>query len=174
MKQIKEQLLNQLAVKLQDHGFKYRSSRQHFVKKFTDGKLSFHISMNTYKSHSYFDVAADVGIRFEKVENAKNENSKYLSAKDKKETFTLGNQLANIENIGIQRWSFYTMDDVDSNVQSIYSAFQNTAEPFFAKYSDLNKVIIALKEDGDEAELICPFADRRAEIVKIIEKLYDL
>ena len=65
-----------------------------FCEKFDKGKISMHLAFIDHPED--FHVTVDVGIRFDELENMKNQWDEGLTIKEKKETYTIGVELGNL------------------------------------------------------------------------------
>ncbi|WP_242245282.1 hypothetical protein [Bacillus cereus group sp. BfR-BA-01330] len=83
-KELKLKLLQGLGEELKEDGYKIRITQQDLVKKFDKGKIGIHLAFINHPED--FDVTVDVGIRFDELENMKNQWDEGLTSKEKKET----------------------------------------------------------------------------------------
>jgi hypothetical protein len=159
-KELKSTLLKQLAVLLIKHGFEKRIYGQSIKKPIENGTAKVHLAFIEHEND--FDVKVDVGIRFDELENMKNEHNMLLTAKEKTNTSTIGVELGNISIGEPKRWTIISKDDIDSVIQSIYKEIKMFLLPFIEKYSCRENVFdLCIKEDS-EANLICPLDLKRA------------
>lgn len=159
-KGLKSTLLKQLAVLLIKHGFEKRIYGQSIKKPIGNGTAKVHLAFIEHEND--FDVKVDVGIRFDELENMKNEHNMLLTAKEKTNTSTIGVELGNISIGEPKRWTINSQEDIDSVIQSIYEEIKMFLLPFIEKYSCRENVFdLCIKEDS-EANLICPLDHKRA------------
>ena len=87
-KELKLKLLQDLGEELKEDGYKTRITQQSFVKKFDKGKISMHLAFIDHPED--FHVTVDVGIRFDELENMKNQWDEGLTIKEKRKPIRLG------------------------------------------------------------------------------------
>ena len=156
----REILLDRVASKLSLYGFSRRSNSQEFSKKTAFGRNGFHLTVIKHKGD--FDLSADVAIRFDELEGLVNNNKKFLSSKQKKETYSLGVDIGNITGEGDNLWTIVALPDIEPVSESLLSAFRTVALPYFEAYSDIETALQILSRDDQEAMLHSPVHTERA------------
>jgi hypothetical protein len=164
LKDLRAALLDRLDESLRPLGFRKR--QQSFHLESGPCRRSFHIAFVNHASD--FDVTADVAVRHHAVEDLLNERRPNLSARERKDTATIGAELGNIAGVGQHRWRVAAAGDVEPVAEDILGWFRRVGEPFLHRYADLEAVSRALAADGAEARLICPIPQLRAETAAAI------
>ena len=152
--------MKNMAILLNKDDFEKRIYGQSIRKPIVNGIAAVHFSFINHEDN--FDITVDVGIRYNELENMKNEDVTYLTTKEKSNTFTIGAELGNMS-IGQQkRWRVYSIDDIDLVTSSMYEDIKNVIFPFIEKYSSREKAFNLCIKDDLEANLFCAFDDNRA------------
>lgn len=158
---LKEQLLNELAARLERHGLKYVKSRQAYIRRFPWGMWGVHLN---FGSANAILAAIDIAIRFDEVENLLHELTDYLSPKEMRNTFTVGVELGNWYDGGWRHYKGHDKAEISATVGKMERDIVSEALPFLEKYSDLEEVYRLIAEETRESRLICAFNDKRAMV----------
>src|SRR5215813_11354138 len=110
-RRLKELLLERVNRRLSPYGFARRPRFQEFSRKTDFGRHGFHLSFIRHEED--FDVAGDVAVRFDAVEDLVNKTKPFLADGDKEDTYTLGADLGNISGEGDKRWTIAKLRDVE-------------------------------------------------------------
>jgi hypothetical protein len=159
LKALQEQLLSQLATKLNAKGFKRKE--QSFYKDIPGGKQIFHIAF--IKHLRDFDLTADVAVRHDALEELVNEFNSTLSKKEKSQTASVGAELGNISMGKPLRWTVSSEADIPEVCESILAVFESVGLPYLQRFSSLAEVLSALSFDEQEAWLQSPIDHIRAK-----------
>ncbi|HGP3676453.1 MULTISPECIES: DUF4304 domain-containing protein [Bacillus cereus group] len=151
-KELKLKLLQGLGEALKENGYKTRITQQSFVKKFDKGKISIHLAFINHLED--FDVMVDVGIRFDELENMKNQWDDGLTIREKKETYTIGVELGNLVYREQKRWRVEKEEDILPVTMDILKAVKEYFIPYIDKYVDIENVFDLCVRDDDEASLL--------------------
>ncbi len=151
-KELKLKLLQGLGEELKEDGYKTRTTQQDLVKKFDKGKISIHLAFINHPED--FHVTVDVGIRFDELENMKNQWDEGLTIKEKKETYTIGVELGNLVHREQKRWRVEKEEDILPVTMDILKEVKEYFIPYIDKYVDVENVFDLCVRDDDEAGLI--------------------
>ncbi|HFK1511382.1 MULTISPECIES: hypothetical protein [Bacillus cereus group] len=151
-KELKLKLLQNLGESLKEDGYKVRITQQSFVKKFDKGKISMHLAFIDHPED--FHVTVDVGIRFDELENMKNQWDEGLTIKEKKETYTIGVELGNLVHREQKRWCVEKEADILPVTIDILKEIKQYFIPYIDKYVDIENVFDLCVRDDDEAALL--------------------
>ncbi|MGE7725591.1 hypothetical protein [Bacillus cereus] len=151
-KELKLKLLQGLGEELKEDGYKIRITQQDLVKKFDKGKIGIHLAFINHPED--FDVTVDVGIRFDELENMKNQWDEGLTSKEKKETYTIGVELGNLVHREQKRWCVEKETDILPVTIDILKEVKQYFIPYIDKYVDMENVFDLCVRDDDEAGLI--------------------
>lgn len=152
LKELREVLLNDIHKFLLEFGYDNKIYKNSFWKKTLFGREVLFISFINHVND--FDFTLGFGIRFDRVEDLKNEIASFLDEKQKKETVTIGCELGNYLNIGQKRWEVTCQSDVDKTVEEVIKHIKTDAFSFFNKYSNLETIYEIVKRDDRDARLI--------------------
>jgi len=169
MKELRNGLLAQVGDRLRPLGFRPRKSYRDYYRDVGQARQFFQISFINLPSD--FDVTANVAVRHHAVEDALNQKRSYLNEAEKKQTATVGAELGNIIGIGQHRWTVAVVDDIPFAADSIASYFERAGLPFLERFTSLEETFRVLRDDGKEAQLICPIPDKRARVAEVIRAL---
>ncbi|MDA2780335.1 hypothetical protein PDR89_12865 [Bacillus cereus group sp. Bc002] len=151
-KELKLKLLQSIGEGLKEDGYKVRITQQNFVKKFDKGKISMHLAFIDHPED--FHVTVDVGIRFDELENMKNQWDEGLTIKEKKETYTIGVELGNLVHREQKRWCVEKETDILLVTIDILKEVKQYFIPYIDKYVDIENVFDLCVRDDDEAALL--------------------
>ncbi|MCU7662426.1 hypothetical protein ACFCVQ_21100 [Bacillus thuringiensis] len=151
-KELKLKLLQGLGEGLKEDGYKVRIIQQSFVKKFDKGKISIHLAFINHPED--FHVTVDVGIRFDELENMKNQWDEGLTIKEKKETYTIGVDLGNLVHREQKRWCVEKETDISLVTIDILKEVKQYFIPYIDKYVDMENVFDLCVRDDEEAALL--------------------
>jgi len=161
MKELQENLLKKIGIRLDSFGFKTKLADQSFVRVFHGGRQSCHVSF--IKHSDDFDVTADVAVRFDALEDMVNADSIFLSKKLKANTYSIGCELGNLVYGEQHRWSVLSADDVTKTAEAIGDFFVLYGLPYLEKYSDMETVFDLIAPHPERVCLHAPFEDYRAK-----------
>lgn len=163
MKDAQRALLAAIGQRISLFGFESKAVGQSFLRYFPGGRASFHLA---YIQHDNdFDVVADVAVRFDELENLVNQKSHLLSAREKKQTYSLGAELGNISGAGQTRWTVTSLADVPSVADELVDAFRKIGLPYIEKAMTVDAAFQMLKSPGPEAWLHSPIHASRLKRV---------
>lgn len=145
-KEVKHRLLAEVGDRLREHGFALRAGDQSFVRKRPSGRSAFHLAFIDHESD--FDVTADVAVRFDDVEELVHGQNPLLSARARKETYTLGAELGNLADGRQRRWSVLGESDLPRIADDIYAWFLRFGLPYIERYSSRENALSALSDNG--------------------------
>ncbi|MES1054017.1 hypothetical protein FOA24_35085 [Bacillus thuringiensis] len=151
-KELKSKLLHSIGEKLKEKDYKTRITHQGFVKKFDKGKISIHLAFIDHVED--FHVTLDVGIRFEELENMKNQWDDGLTAREKKETYTIGVELGNLVYGEQKRWTVEKETDILPVSTEILKEIEQYFIPYINKYIDMESVFDLCVRDDEKASLL--------------------
>ncbi len=160
-KRLQDELLSAVGQQIEEFGFDKRPKSQEFSKKTPFGQATFHLAF--IKHEDDFDVTADIGIRFDQVEELVNRDDKLLTKSDKAETYTIGSELGNLSEDRQKRWTVASADDVPILADSVTDSFRKVALPYVENFSDAKRVLEILSGDGPDSWLHSPLHDARAK-----------
>lgn len=160
IKACKTKLLESLEKRFSNSGF--RKSAGVFYKKTDFGMYSFHICFIDVGIS--VDVTADVGIRFDDLENLIHENveNSWLTEKEKKQTFSIGSEFGRLIFGNQKRYEINNEQEIEGAADLIMEDFKTVGEHYLNKYSDLSIVFETLLKRDRSAELLNAFPNRRA------------
>ncbi|RHW43432.1 DUF4304 domain-containing protein [Neobacillus notoginsengisoli] len=168
----KKALMEHLHKSLSVFGYRKNTSKQHFWKPFEFGKVAIHLSFINHNDD--FDITVDVGIRFDELEEMKNLHNTLLSAKEKKQTFSIGAELGNVSEGKPKRWTINSESDIELIANNIYRTIEKVAFPYIEKFSNLENAFEGCLNDGKESWLITAIDSKRAMntvgLAKILNK----
>jgi hypothetical protein len=164
MKELRDKLLDEIALRLKPEGF--RKSEQTFARDFNGGRWFFHVAFIPHKAD--FDTTADVSVRHDAVERALHAGNSLTSEREKKKTATIGAELGNLRGTGQHRWTVRGERDVVPVVKSMLEILSEVGYPFLQRFSSLGETRRVLSEDSAFSRLICPFPDKRARVIELI------
>ena len=164
---LRRTLLTELAAALASRG--YRKSGQSFRKEEGPHRLSLHVAFINHVDD--FDVTADVAVRHHAVEEIRNLSNTLISAREKKETATIGAELGNLAGVGQHRWTVRERRDIEPVAADILEWFDRIGVPFLERFSSIGETARVLTQDGSEARLICPFPEKRRSVLEAIGKV---
>lgn len=165
-------LMEHLHTRLSVFGYRKNTSRRHFWKPFELGKVAIHLSfINHYDD---FDITVNVGIRFDELEEMKNLHNTLLSAKERKQTFSIGAELGNVSEGKPKRWTINSESDIELIANNIYKTIEKVAFPYIEQFSNLENAFEGCLNDGKESWLITALDSKRAMnavgLAKILNK----
>jgi hypothetical protein len=161
IKDTKQMLIRKVAEKIQQYGFDPKFREQSFYKKTPFGRLAFHLAFIPHPGID-FDITADIAIRFDSLEDLRNEQKDYLTKAQKKNTFSMGAELGNISEDRQKRWTVARPEDVEPVAQAILDTFASVGIPYLEKYSNMDNALEALSGDDWASSLHSPFDTKRA------------
>jgi hypothetical protein len=156
----KEMLLNAVDAQLAPCGFK-KHGGQSFHKLYNWGKAAIHLSV--IKHPDDFDVTVDVAIRFDALEELVQQSNKFLTAKEKRNTFSMGAELGNLVEGKPRRWSVASHADVHNVAEQVQEQITSTAFPYIEQYGDMAKALQVLAGNDRDAWIHSPIAGERAK-----------
>ena len=154
-----ELLLAALAAFLTPYG--YERSKQDFQKTYRWGRTAFHIAF--IKHNSDFDITGDIGIRSNALEALVQKSNILLTSAEKKNTFSMGAELANLKDRKQRRLRVSNEQDVSTVSTELFRHFEEIAIPYFTKYSDMEAAINVLSSNSFVAWLHSPIHAERAK-----------
>jgi hypothetical protein len=161
LKSLQQDLLSTIGLGIGEFGFDSRPKGQSFLRVTSFGRVSLHLSF--IKHPDDFDVTADVGIRFDDVQELVTRHDKSLRPAEKADTYTLGIELGNLAEGKQKRWTIRTLDDVSGVARSILTTFDEFGLRYIERYSDEGNALDILSRDDREAWRHMPFHDERAK-----------
>jgi len=164
-------VLSEMEPKLSHLGFILNRRDQQYTRVRPGKKEAFHLA--DIKHRDDFDIVADIGIRFDAVENLLDEFRTDLSARDKAKTYTIGVEMGNLMQGKRIRWSVRDQRDVPIVSAAIVRAFDPIALPYFSRLSSLEDILPIVSHDGPEAWLHAPLHGDRAQTAIAIAFLLD-
>lgn len=156
---LQKALFHNIASKLVPHGFS-EADTQTVTKPFSLGRQAIHLAF--IGGSTEFDVTVDVAVRFDATEEILNKRNIHLSAREKKETFTLGAELGRIEGGGQLRWEVSDYNGIEPVAQAMYQKILAVALPYLERFSDPAQALAALSGDTRESWLHSPIHALRA------------
>jgi hypothetical protein len=150
-----DQLLSVVGLGVQKYGFEIRPKGQSFLKNCPFGRTEFHLAF--IKHQDDFDVTANLGIRFDQVEELVNLPGK------KADTCTIGCEIGNLSEGRQKRWTIQNANDVPIVGEAIISAFTDIGLPYFERFSDVENVLKVLSGDSRDSWLHSPLDGVRAK-----------
>lgn len=148
-KYLKRNLFHEIGSALKEEGYRVRVSQSDLIKKFDRGKISIHLGFIDYVEG--FDVTIDVGIRFEELENLKNQYKDFLTKTEKKETYTIGVELGNLAYGEQKKWNIKKGIDILPVSQNIIKEIKKHFFPYVSHYLDIENLFEAcIKDDTNE------------------------
>jgi hypothetical protein len=147
---LKRALLEAIAERVHEFGFKPRFSQQEFKRRTQYGFDTLHVC---FYSSIGTTAALDIAMRINDVEElcGKCDSNPLISERDKKEWCTIGKYLAHPPDELWRRWDLVLLHDVPSVADSMVEVFVEVALPFFQRYSDRLELLNLLDKDNDEA-----------------------
>ncbi len=160
LKGLESDLLTAVGERLAKRGFDRRRG-QTFYRAFADGWQAVHLAFVEHESD--FDVSADVGVRFDQVEDLVNADMNVLSAAEKRETATLGCELGNLRHGRETRWTIGSTADVEHAAEAINEMVATAGLPYFERLGSLASALDALEGDDADAWIHSPIHAERAK-----------
>src|SRR5262249_53735593 len=111
----------------------------------------------------FFNVTADIGIRFDQVEELVTGNDKLLTKSEKANTTTVGCELGNLSEGRQKRWAVISADDVPIVSEDIISTFIKVGLPYIESFSNPDFVLKILSNDDPDSWLHSPLHGERAK-----------
>ena len=145
---------------LLQYGFDNRIYGQAFHKHIDAGRAAVHLSFHNYADD--FDIAVDVAIRFDDLEDLKNEINTILNPKQKAETYSIGSELGNLSERKMKCWSVYVWTDIEPVVKSICKMIDEVAIPYIEKYQYMETAFEMMLRDDSKIWLFAPIHYERA------------
>ncbi len=161
VRQLERELLEETGRRLLPLGFSSRPKGQTFFRPLDGGLVAAHLTF-IEREHD-FDVTVDVAIRFHAVEELVNRTNRFLSAKEKAETFTLGAELGNLEHGRPYRNKVANVADVAVVAERIAHTFARVGLPYIELYSSPEAACAILSRDDREAWVHSPIHAERAK-----------
>ena len=165
--ELRSGLLAALEATLAEAGF--RRTEQSFWKQWGQAKLCVHISF--IKHSTDFDATIDVAVRHIQVEDRLNESRRNLSARQKRQTATIGVELGNWGEGRPHRWTVSGPADVRATAASMLSEIRRIGYPFLERFASLPELGRVLDADEKEARLICPVPEKRSAVRALVRDL---
>jgi hypothetical protein len=163
LRDLQKKLLREISTQMPRYGFGSRAVGQSFRRAEPFGVSSFHLSFIPHMTD--FDVTADVALRIEAVEELLNQNNNRLSAKEKKQTFTVGAELGNIADGNQRRWTVSNVHHVPLVASGITQTFEATGLPYLQRMSNLENLLYVLSTHDRDAWLSSPIHERRCKTI---------
>lgn len=163
MKDIVDAFLAEIDATLRPYGFAYIRSRRSFERRFAGGKQSLHLSINRYADT--FDVAADIGIRLDALEDLLHAHDSSLSTREKAVTYSIGCELGNLAYDQYHRWTVHGADGIALVAAGVTGLFIGHGLPYFDRYSSLQSAFALIAPHPQRACLHRPFVAHRAKCV---------
>src|SRR5260221_2799057 len=110
MKQLKAKLFNKVRDFLTEHGFKANQAQQAFYLSKPCGYLCLHLAF--IRCVEGMEVAMDMAIRFNDVQDLLNEDNPDLPEESKKRQATLGCEVGNLTEGEPKRWTITKEEDI--------------------------------------------------------------
>ena len=142
-------------------GFEQNPKQQSMRKRTDFGHVVFHLSFVNHRSD--FDVTADVGVRYDKVEELIHGDDKLLTKVERAETCTIGCELGNLSGGGQKRWTVGSKADIPGVTESVMVALTTVGLPYLEKFSNPDQVLETLSGDGPDSWLHSPLDGSRAK-----------
>jgi hypothetical protein len=158
---IESMLLVALGRRLATHGFELQPGTQEYHRPIDGGVAAFHLSFIEHADD--FDVKADVAIRFHDLETLVNNGKQYLTAKEKKGTFSLGSEPGNLIDRRQRRWTIKSAADVEQVAKGIEDGFLNLAIPYIDKYRIRTEALEIFAGDDQSVWIHSPVYGERAK-----------
>jgi hypothetical protein len=155
MRELRKALLHAIGNRIREFGFEPNPAKQSFKRQFPGGD---------------FDIAADVAVRFNALEEMVNRYEGFISEREKKQTCSLGAELGNIAGTGQMRWRMAIVGDLDSAATGIVEAFEKIGVPYLQSASTMQSAYELLSSPG-KAWLHNPLPLARAKRVVALAKL---
>ena len=155
------QVLASVAERAAAFGFRYVSASQSCIKRVEGGKQALHLSFARHEG--YFQVAADVAVRIDALEELVQANNPRLTSKEKKEKYSFGVELGNLRNGQYASWSVRSEADVPVAVLGIWDAFERHGLPYLQKHQDMAAAYELLSSNTREASMHSPIHAVRAQ-----------
>jgi hypothetical protein len=114
---------------------------------------------------------ADVGVRFDQLEELVNANNLLLGKREKAQTYSLGAELGNISGEGQKRWTVASLADVEGVADQLVASFKAIGLPYLDQVSTLEGAFQLLTSPGDDAWLHSPIHASRAKRVVGLAKI---
>ncbi len=155
-------LLKSVGKAIRELGFRQNLSSQVFHRQTHFGKQSLHISFIPHKED--LDITADVAIRFDLLEEFLFDflDTRFLSERDKKSTFSFGSELGRINGEGQMRWTIVSDSDVETESEKIVSCFKRIGLPYLEQYSDMCRIFDVIALLSRESELLNGVPEKQA------------
>ncbi len=155
-------LLKSVGKAIRNLGFRQNLSSQVFHRPTHFGKQSLHLSFIPHKED--LDITADVAIRFDLLEEFLFGflDTRFLSERDKQNTFSFGSELGRINAEGQMRWTVVADSDADTESEKIVSCFKRIGLPYLEKYSDMCRVFDVIAVLSRESELLNSVPEKQA------------
>jgi hypothetical protein len=87
---------------------------------------------------------------------------------EKADTYTLGGELGNLSEGRNRVWTVAREETIPHVADSIVAKFESVGLPYFAEFSDLERVLKVLSRDDPSSCIHSPFDDRRAKLAVAI------
>ncbi|HIC87841.1 MAG TPA: hypothetical protein EYP04_00310 [Anaerolineae bacterium] len=160
LKALEKKLFRSVGDLVSKYGFALHYRQHTFVRYFQGGHASLHLQVATYPDGLV--VAADVGIRFDEVEEGLCGSDSVLPEEEKKYTCTLGAELGKLAEGRRREWEVSSERDVDRVAREVLSYFEKAGLPYIERYSDIERAAELLTEDSI---ISVPWEDARRAVM---------
>lgn len=151
-------LFDEIGTRLAPLGFVPRYSMQDFRRRYPWGRDVIHFAF--FQRGSSLQSAINVAIRFDAVEKLIGPFRPWLSAREKREKFTLGAELGNIAGTGYR--TFDIAEDVGRAADEMMALIAAVGLPYLHEFSDPEVALKVLLRDDEVGRLHMPMEDERA------------
>jgi hypothetical protein len=159
---LKEEVLSGFGEKLEQRGFaRKKRDPQTFYRAIAGGWHAVHLAFVDHRVD--FDIAVDIAIRFDRVEELVNERNQLLSKAEQQRTATMGCELGNLTYGRGMRWTVATEADVQTVVRSIEEMVTTVALSYFDRFNSFEAALEVLSRDDREASMHSPIDVARAK-----------
>jgi hypothetical protein len=155
------QILALVAERAAALGFRYVAASQSCIKRLQGGKQALHLAFARHQG--YFEVSADVALRIDALEELVQASNPHLSAKEKRDTYSLGVELGNLRDGRYASWSVRGEADIPAAVLGIWDAFETHGLPYLQKHQDMAAAFELLSSNTREASMHSPIHAQRAK-----------
>lgn len=157
---LQRELMLETGAKIAPLGFETRLTKQCFERKMEGGRSAVFLAF--IKHSTDFDVTTRVAVRFDAVEELVNRWDTWISSKEKRNTYTLGVELGNLERGSPFRFSVSSGADVPVVADGIVERVRTLGLPYLERYSRLEDAYDLLSRDDPDVWIHSPFHGARA------------
>ena len=143
------------------YGFNNRPRGRTFSRSMPFGRWAFNLGV--VSARQAIDDRADVALRVAAVEDLVARDNHPLSARDRRQTFTMGAELGNIARGIAKWWTILAPENVEPVASEILRDFETVGLPYLERFSDLEAMLDVLRRNDASGWLHSPIHAERCK-----------